>query len=280
MMLNVPAPTRVPLGTLDVGGKKIELFLSQEWARYFQSLNSEVQASTAALAQSAALTPFLGDASDSPDQFPGPPGPRGQEGAPGLALFMLQDDPHDEPLMVPPTVDGVFVPLNSKDASSGVPGLTQFKLNLKNLAGTIVSFLTNANTAARTYTLQDRDGTIADDKDLALKAPIASPTFTGDVFFKGASTLANAAAFVHVTDGATDVYASSSSGVAKTLNFHANGGAGATLSLDASKATVTGAASVSGAFGCNGKAPQAAAASGGTLAGVIAALVANGILSS
>jgi hypothetical protein len=33
-------------------------------------------------------------------------------------------------------------------------------------------------------------------------------------------------------------------------------------------------------FGCNGKSPQAAAASGGTLAGVISALVANGILSS
>ena len=33
-------------------------------------------------------------------------------------------------------------------------------------------------------------------------------------------------------------------------------------------------------FGCNNKAPQAAKASGGTLAGVIAALVANGILSS
>lgn len=33
-------------------------------------------------------------------------------------------------------------------------------------------------------------------------------------------------------------------------------------------------------FGCNGAGPQAAASSGGTLAGVIAALVANGILSS
>jgi hypothetical protein len=41
-----------------------------------------------------------------------------------------------------------------------------------------------------------------------------------------------------------------------------------------------GPAQITGAFGCNGKAPQAAVASGGTLAGVIAALVANGILSS
>lgn len=37
---------------------------------------------------------------------------------------------------------------------------------------------------------------------------------------------------------------------------------------------------VGGGFGCNGKSPQPAAASGGTLSGVIAALVANGILSS
>lgn len=37
---------------------------------------------------------------------------------------------------------------------------------------------------------------------------------------------------------------------------------------------------VKAGFGCNGKAPQTAAASGGTLAGVIAALVANGILAS
>lgn len=39
-------------------------------------------------------------------------------------------------------------------------------------------------------------------------------------------------------------------------------------------------AAVARGFGCNGKAAQAAAASGGTLAGVISALVANGILSS
>jgi hypothetical protein len=48
----------------------------------------------------------------------------------------------------------------------------------------------------------------------------------------------------------------------------------------ASGAAVSGTMGVSAGFGCNGKSPQAAAASGGTLAGVIAALVANGILSS
>jgi hypothetical protein len=42
----------------------------------------------------------------------------------------------------------------------------------------------------------------------------------------------------------------------------------------------TGGVRLQAGFGCNGKAPQTAAASGGTLAGVISALVANGILSS
>lgn len=55
----------------------------------------------------------------------------------------------------------------------------------------------------------------------------------------------------------------------------ANGAVTATwLKLSGSGAAIT------AGFGCNGKAAQAPAASGGTLAGVISALVANGILSS
>jgi hypothetical protein len=76
-----------------------------------------------------------------------------------------------------------YVPENvaNKDATGGYAGLTLFKINFKNAANTFTSFFTNSNTAARTYTFQNRDGTIADDTDLALKAPIASPTFTGTV---------------------------------------------------------------------------------------------------
>ena len=68
---------------------------------------------------------------------------------------------------------------SGKDASGGYAGLTLFQINFKNAANTFTSFFTNTNTAARTYTFQDRSGTIADNTDLALKAPIASPTFTG-----------------------------------------------------------------------------------------------------
>lgn len=57
----------------------------------------------------------------------------------------------------------------NKNASGGYAGLTLFKINFKNALNTFTSFFTNSNTAARTYTFQDRDGTIADDTDLALK---------------------------------------------------------------------------------------------------------------
>lgn len=40
-------------------------------------------------------------------------------------------------------------------------GLTDFKINFRNVADTFTSFLTNANTAARTYTFPDKDGTVA-----------------------------------------------------------------------------------------------------------------------
>lgn len=69
-----------------------------------------------------------------------------------------------------------FTPENSanKDATGGYAGLTLFKIDFKNAANTFTSFFTNANSAARTYTFQNRDGTIADDTDLALKESTAN----------------------------------------------------------------------------------------------------------
>lgn len=69
-----------------------------------------------------------------------------------------------------------FTPENSvnKDATGGYVGLTLFKINFKNALNTITSFLTNANTVARTYIFQDRNGTIADDTDLALKENLSN----------------------------------------------------------------------------------------------------------
>lgn len=114
----------------------------------------------------------------------------------------------------------------NKDASGGYVGLTLFGINFKNALGTFTSLLQNANTAIRTYTFQNRNGTIADDTDitatvaianakvednltastsvapsktavntaLALKAPLASPSFTGTVTSAGLLDLSGAAA--------------------------------------------------------------------------------------
>jgi hypothetical protein len=286
----------VALGTLQVGGQKVELFLSPEWARYFQSLNTQVIANGAALAQSDAHTALLGEAMEAPDVFPSPPGPPGMQGDPGLALFMLQDDAGEQPVPVPPCVDGVYVPLKSKDATDGVPGLTQLKLNLKNVAGTITSWFTTAATAARTWTMPDKDGTVAVLSDFASPPAIGNTTpatgrFTTVSANTGATFGAGTASVNVITNGA-DVGAAS--GVANILRV-----GGATVLGFGNKSaliggaydstpyiyhvgvlTTSGAVAVTGGFGCNGKAAQTAAASGGTLAGVIAALVANGILSS
>jgi len=64
---------------------------------------------------------------------------------------------------------GSYEVTTAKDATGGYVGLTLFKINFKNVANTITSFFTNSNTIARTYTFQNRDGTIADDTDLAAK---------------------------------------------------------------------------------------------------------------
>ena len=60
---------------------------------------------------------------------------------------------------------------------------------LRNIANTITSLFSSAATVARTYTLQDRDGTLADNIDLALKANLASPTFTGTVVLPSGQAL-------------------------------------------------------------------------------------------
>lgn len=252
-MLKVPPPTRVPLGALQVGGQKFELILSPEWARYFESLNTQVQSNAASLAQSAALTAFLGDGGDGPDGPPGPQGKTGMQGEPGLPLFLLQDDPGEQQMLVPPCVDGIYVPLASKDAPDGVPALTQLKLNLKNAAGTITSWFTTAATAARTWTMPNKDGTVAVLEDFSAPPEIGNTT-------------AAPAKFTNVTADTFNGQALGSAAFSSSSSFAPAGGAGSDWQA--------------GKFSCNGKAPQAAAASGGTLAGVIAALVANGILSS
>jgi len=66
----------------------------------------------------------------------------------------------------------------NKDVSNGYAGLTLFKINFKNVADTFTSFLTNTNTAARTYTFPDKDITVAGLVDLVGKNLLLNPAFT------------------------------------------------------------------------------------------------------
>lgn len=63
-----------------------------------------------------------------------------------------------------------------------------------------------------------------------------------------------------------------------SLSFY--GGTSVVIDITSTGFAVTGTGTISGGFGCNTKAAQTAYASGGLLAGVVAALVANGILSN
>lgn len=85
-----------------------------------------------------------------------------------------------------------------KDASGGYAWLTLLKINFKNVANTFISFFTNTNTAARTYTFQDRDGTIADTGNLSqfasttsaqLAGVISDETGSGSLVFANTPTL-------------------------------------------------------------------------------------------
>jgi hypothetical protein len=63
---------------------------------------------------------------------------------------------------------------SAKDATGGYVGLTLFKINFKNVLNTFTSFFTNSNTAARTYTFPDKDGTVAMTSDALSYQPIFS----------------------------------------------------------------------------------------------------------
>jgi hypothetical protein len=119
-MLNVPPPTRVAIGTVEIAGKKYEVFASIEWARYFQQLNTQTLANASALGAAQPHTALLNDVMDAPDVFPGPPGPPGAAGDPGLALFLLQDSVDDQVMLVPQALDlSAPPPIGNRTAASG-----------------------------------------------------------------------------------------------------------------------------------------------------------------
>lgn len=102
----------------------------------------------------------------------------------------------------------------NKDATGGYAGLTLFKINFKNAANTFTSFFTNSNTAARTYTFKDADGTIAFTSDIT---GTNSGTNTGD------ETAARIGALINGSSAATpndaDLVATAESSVLKKITW-------------------------------------------------------------
>lgn len=118
---------------------------------------------------------------------------------------------------------------------SGIKTFLNTTMKLRNVANTFDGYFVNTNTADRIYTLQNRDGTLADDTDLALKAPLASPTFTGTVTVPTPSndTDASTKAYVDSVAQGLSIKESVQVATAATLptNTYNNGasGVGATL---------------------------------------------------
>lgn len=82
----------------------------------------------------------------------------------GATVRSLQKIDKDAQDLLAATISGfgdTKVDKTSVDASDGIPGLSGFKLKLKNAAGTIVSTLASLATAARQWSLPDKDGVIA-----------------------------------------------------------------------------------------------------------------------
>ena len=101
-----------------------------------------------------------------------------------------------------------YVPENQahKNASGGYAGLTQFKLNLLNALGTITSWFTTAATVARTWTMPDKDGTVAMLSDITgtnsgTNTGDQTITLTGDVTGSGTGTFPTTLANTAVTPG-------------------------------------------------------------------------------
>jgi len=61
----------------------------------------------------------------------------------------------------------LFLTQTTNQNISGIKTFLTGKFGLRNVANTFTSFFTNANTASRTYTLQNRDGILLDNTDLS-----------------------------------------------------------------------------------------------------------------
>lgn len=131
--INLPPPARVAIGEASINGKTVEVFISPEWARYFQTLNTTVSqtvtivTSTDATGAHVGLLDETGGSGD--DSIIAIPGPKGDTGDPGQPVFMLQEPDHSESVTRPfagdsenprfdtPSIDNLVI---SKDSGDGI----------------------------------------------------------------------------------------------------------------------------------------------------------------
>lgn len=107
-MISVPPPTRIPIASITVDGKRMDIFLNIEWARFFETLSAQSASNVASLSNlaAAAIMGSLGDGGDASEAavlLPGQPGQPGAQGAPGPALYLLQE----------PETNDVFWPVST-----------------------------------------------------------------------------------------------------------------------------------------------------------------------
>lgn len=98
--INLPPPARIAIGTAVIKGQTVEVFITPEWARYFQTLNTSVSQTVTVVTSGDATGAHVGllDENDSAaDQgMIAIPGPKGDQGSPGPALFMLQEPENND----------------------------------------------------------------------------------------------------------------------------------------------------------------------------------------
>jgi len=138
----------------------------------------------------------------------------------------------------------------NKDASGGYAGLTLLKLNLKNALGTITSWFTTAATVARTWTMPDKDGTVAMTSDITggtLAGSFTTLAASGAATFPAGALVTGVALTGYGTGSGGGVTQATSKSTSVTLNkptgqitMHAESlASGATVSFTLNNTTVT-----------------------------------------
>ncbi|MFH6943598.1 hypothetical protein [Flavobacterium sp. FlaQc-50] len=97
--------------------------------------------------------------------------------------------------------DTLYLGISNNQNVSGIKTFLAGKLGLRNTANTFTSFFSNTNTASRTYTFQDKSGTVADLTDLAGKMNVPSGVINKISKFSTTSTIGNS----RITDDGTNL---------------------------------------------------------------------------